>query len=253
MRLGVLASGSRGNAFVIEHDGCMVFFDAGLSGKKHTQRLHEAGFGGFHPEALFISHEHSDHIKGAGILARKWNIPVYGSSGTQSASRRSLGKLPGTEILENGTGVDFHSFTVNAFSVAHDAADPSGYVIEWDSGKLGIATDLGKSSPLVEANLKGCSAVVLEFNHDEEMLWNGSYPWYLKQRIASTTGHLSNSAASDLLGTVYHKDMTVCVLAHLSQENNIPHLAESASREVAGGTVNIHIGMQDEPLPAMDL
>ncbi len=253
MRLGVLASGSRGNAFVIEHEGCMVFFDAGLSGRKHTERLLEAGFGDLFPEALFISHEHSDHIKGAGVLARKWNIPVYGSGGTLSASRRKLGKLPGTEILENGTSVDFHSFTVSAFSVAHDAADPSGYVIDWDYGKLGIATDLGKSSPLVEANLKGCSAVVLEFNHDEEMLWNGSYPWHLKQRIASTTGHLSNTMASTLLGTVYHGDMKVCVLAHLSQENNIPRLAENASREVIGGTVRIHTGMQDIPLPALDL
>ncbi|NOQ21491.1 MAG: MBL fold metallo-hydrolase [Candidatus Aegiribacteria sp.] len=253
MRLGVLASGSRGNALVIEHEGCMVFFDAGLSGKKHTERLLAAGFGGLFPEALFISHEHSDHIKGAGVLARKWNIPVYGSSGTLGASRRSLGKLPDTGILENGTGVDFRSFTVSAFSIAHDATDPSGYVIEWDSGKLGIATDLGKSSPLVEASLKGCSALILEFNHDEDMLWNGSYPWHLKQRIASTTGHLSNSMASDLLGAVYHRDLKVCVLAHLSQENNSPHLAENASREVAGGTVRIHTGMQDTPLPAMDL
>jgi len=253
MRLGVLASGSRGNALVIEHDGCMVFFDSGLSGRKHTERLLETGFGDLFPEAIFISHEHSDHIKGAGVLARKWNIPVFGSSGTLNASRRRLGKLPGTEILENGAGVDFRSFSVSAFSVAHDAADPSGYVIEWDSGKLGIATDLGKSSPLVEANLAGCSAVVLEFNHDEDMLWNGSYPWHLKQRIASTTGHLSNSTASDLLGAVYHRDLKVCVLAHLSQENNLPHLAENASREVAGGIVRIHVGMQDVPLPAMDL
>ncbi len=253
MRLGVLASGSRGNAFVIEHDGCMVFIDAGLSGRKHTERLLEAGFCGIFPVALFISHEHSDHVKGAGILARKWNIPVYGSSGTLNAARRSLGKLPGTEILENGTGVDFGSFTVSAFSVAHDAIDPSGYVIEWDSGKLGVATDLGKSSPLVEENLAGCSAVVLEFNHDEDMLWNGSYPWHLKQRIASTTGHLSNIAASDLLGAVFHRDLKVCVLAHLSQENNSPHLAEKASREVAGGIVKIHTGMQDIPLPAMNL
>jgi phosphoribosyl 1,2-cyclic phosphodiesterase len=164
-----------------------------------------------------------------------------------------LGKLPGTEILENGTGVDLGSFTVNAFSVAHDAADPSGYVIEWSSGKLGIVTDLGKSSPLVEDSLTGCSAIVLEFNHDEDMLWGGSYPWNLKQRIASTTGHLSNSAAADLLGAVFHKGLKVCVLAHLSQENNLPHLAEKASREVAGGTVRIHTGMQDIPLPALDL
>ncbi len=253
MRLGVLASGSRGNALVIEHDGCMVFFDSGLSGRKHTERLVESGFADILPEALFISHEHSDHTRGAGVLARKWNIPVYGSSGTLSASRRNLGKLPYIEILENGKCMDFKSFQVSAFSIAHDAADPSGYVIEWDSGKLGIATDLGKSSPLVEASLAGCSAIVLEFNHDEDMLWNGKYPWHLKQRIASTTGHLSNSAASDLLQTVYHKDLKCCVLAHLSQENNSPHLAAEASAEVAGGTVKIHIGMQDRPLPALDL
>jgi len=178
---------------------------------------------------------------------------VYGSSGTLNASRKKLGKLPGTENLENGEVVNFSSFTVSAFSIAHDAADPSGYVIEWDSGKLGIATDLGKSNSLVEANLAGCTAIVLEFNHDESMLWNGNYPWHLKQRIASTTGHLSNSAASDLLGTVYHRDLKICVLAHLSQENNHPHLAEKASRQVAGGTVRIHTGMQDIPLPAMDL
>lgn len=253
MRLGVLASGSRGNAFVIEHDGCMVFFDAGLSGRKHTERLRQSGFEGIHPQALFVSHEHSDHIKGAGIVARKWNIPIYGSSGTLNASKGKLGKLPGTEVLENGTGVDFGSFTVNAFSVAHDAADPSGYVIEWSSGKLGIATDLGKSSHLVRDRMSGCSAIVLEFNHDEDMLWEGSYPWHLKQRIASTTGHLSNDSAAELLGAVYHRDLMVCVLAHLSQENNLPSLAEKASREVAGGKVKIHVGMQDTPLPAMDL
>lgn len=253
MRLGVLASGSRGNAFVIEHDGHMVFIDAGLSGRKHTERLLESGFSDIFPEALLISHEHSDHVKGAGILARRWNIPIFGSSGTLNALKGKLGKLRGTEILENGTGVSFGSFTVNAFSVAHDAADPSGFIIEWSAGKLGIATDLGKSSPLVEGNLIDCSAVVLEFNHDEDMLWNGGYPWHLKQRIASTTGHLSNSAASDLLGNVYHSGLKVCVLAHLSQENNFPHLAEQASREVAGGTVKIHTGKQDIPLPALDL
>jgi phosphoribosyl 1,2-cyclic phosphodiesterase len=253
MRLGVLASGSRGNALVIEHDGRMVFFDSGLSGRKHTERLIDAGFEGSSPEAIFLSHEHSDHIRGAGIVARKWNIPVFGSSGTLSASRKHLGKLPYMEILDNGSCISFGSFSVYAFSIAHDAADPSGYIIEWDSGKLGIATDLGKSSPLVESSLSGCTAVVLEFNHDEDMLWNGSYPWHLKQRIASTTGHLSNRDASDLLGIIYHRGLKNCVLAHLSQENNYPHLAEKASRQVAGGKVRIHTGKQDEPLPALDL
>jgi len=253
MRLGVLASGSRGNAFVVQHDSSAVFIDAGLSGKRHRERLVSSGFQNVDPMALLISHEHSDHIKGAGVLSRRWEIPVFATSGTMNASRSRLGRLWGCEILENGSTADFGSFTVTAFSVAHDAADPSGYVIEWDGGRLGIATDLGRSSPLVETSLAGCTAMVLEFNHDEDMLWGGSYPWNLKQRIASTTGHLSNAAASKLLAGVYHDGLRFCVLAHLSQENNQPHLAESASREVAGEGLKIYTGMQDIPLHALEI
>jgi phosphoribosyl 1,2-cyclic phosphodiesterase len=253
MRIGVLASGSRGNAIVLEHDGCSVFVDAGLSGRRHLERLRMAGFGGVSPEMLFLSHEHSDHVRGAGVLARKWSIPVCCTGGTLSACRNYLGRIPGAEILENGSTVDVGSFTVTAFSIAHDAADPSGYVIEWDDGRLGIATDLGKAGPLVRESLSGCSAVVLEFNHDEDMLWTGSYPWNLKQRIASSTGHLSNQAASELLASICHSDLRTCVLAHLSQENNLPELAEKASREVAGGSMNILTGKQDSPLPAVDI
>lgn len=253
MRLGVLASGSRGNAFVVEHDGCSVFIDAGLSGKRHMERLLLSGFPDVRPQLLLLSHEHSDHAKSAGVLARKWGIPICATSGTLDACGRTLGRIPGAEVLENGSGIDLGRFTVTAFSVAHDAADPSGYIIEWDCGRLGIATDLGRSSSLVEESLSGCTAVVLEFNHDEDMLWGGGYPWSLKQRIASTTGHLSNDSASELLAAVYHRNLRTCILAHLSQENNLPHLAEKASREVAGGNVNILTGMQDIPLPALVL
>lgn len=253
MRLGVLASGSRGNALVVEHDGVAVFIDAGLSGRRHYERLVESGFPDVRPQVLLLSHEHSDHVRGAGILARKWCIPVCGTSGTIGACRRSLGKIPGAEILENGSTMDLGSFSVSAFSLAHDAADPSGFLVQWDSGRLGIATDLGRSNQLVEDSLAGCTALVLEFNHDEDMLWEGSYPWHLKQRIASGTGHLSNLAASELLAAVWHKGMRTCVLAHLSQENNLPHLAEEASREVAGGLVDIYTGMQDDPLPALEI
>jgi len=253
MRLGVLASGSRGNAFVLEHRGAALFIDSGLSGKRHSRRMALSGFTDVEPVALLLSHEHSDHVRGAGILARKWTIPVCCTTGTFNACRTHLGRIPGAEILENGSSMDFGPFSVTAFSVAHDAADPSGYLIEWDSGRLGIATDLGRSSTLVRDSLSGCTALVLEFNHDEEMLWGGNYPWNLKQRIASTTGHLSNEAASELLASIWHSDLRTCVLAHLSQENNLPHLAERASRKVAGGRVNIRTGMQDEPLPALEL
>ena len=253
MKLGVLASGSRGNAFVVEHDGSAVFIDAGLSGKKHLGRMVMAGFDDVTPLALLLSHEHSDHVSGAGVIARKWSIPILATGGTVEASRRKLGKVPEIEILPNGSSVDFGSFTVSAFSVPHDAADPSGFIVRWDSGKLGIATDLGRAGPLVHDSLSECTALVLEFNHDENMLWDGSYPWRLKQRIASTTGHLSNCSASRLLSAVWSRELRTCVLAHLSQENNLPHLAEKASREVAGGSMNIHTGMQDGPLPAIHI
>lgn len=253
MRLGVLASGSRGNAFTVEHDGVMIFIDAGLSGKVHTSRLVDSGFSGIHPQALFVSHEHSDHVKGAGVLSRKWRIPVFATDGTLNASRYRLGKIQEAIVFPNGTSFDFGAYSISAFSVAHDAADPSGYVIEWDYGRLGIATDLGQSSPLVKESLSGCTALVLEFNHDEDMLWEGNYPWSLKQRIASTTGHLSNQAAAELLGSVSHKNLEVCVLAHLSQENNLPSLAENALRKVVGESLKILTGMQDIALPALDL
>lgn len=253
MRLGVLASGSRGNALVVEHEGCAVFVDAGLSGRRHSERLALSGFQGLRPMALILSHEHSDHARCAGVIARKWGIPICGTTGTLNAAMTKLGSVPGTEYLENGGRMHFGRFSVSAFSIAHDAADPSGYVIEWDSGRLGIATDLGSSTPLVEDSLSDCRAVVLEFNHDDDMLWGGSYPWNLKQRIASTTGHLSNRTASELLKTVLHGSLRTCVLAHLSQENNLPHLAEKASREAAGSSVRILTGMQDMPLPAIEI
>ncbi len=253
MRIGVLSSGSRGNALVIEHKGIGVFIDAGLSGIRHSKRLSESGFDRLEPSLILLTHEHTDHISGAGVIARKWGIPVCATSGTLNACGGRLGRVPGTEILENGSEMDLGAFTVRAFSLAHDAADPSGYVIEWDEGRLGIATDLGRSGPLVEDSLSSCTAIVLEFNHDEDMLWGGSYPWNLKQRIASGTGHLSNGAASRLLNAVMHRDLRTCILAHLSQENNLPELAEKASREVTGGSVEILTGKQDSPLPAVDI
>ena len=254
MRLGVLATGSRGNAFIVEHDGCSILIDAGLSCRKHIERQEAAGLTGIVPDALLLSHEHSDHVSGAGVVARRWGIPVYGTEGTLAGAGRRFGRLPaGTGILSNGSSMKLGPFRLEAFSVAHDAADPSGFVIEWPGGRLGIATDLGHPGPLVRESLSGCTALVLEFNHDEEMLWNGSYPWHLKQRIASSTGHLSNETAASLLDTVLHSGLRVCVLAHLSQENNVPDLAVRASREAAGDSVMICAGMQDNALPIIDI
>ncbi len=253
MRLAVLASGSNGNAIAVEHEGYGLFFDAGLSGKRHSERLCESGLNVMEPHALFITHEHSDHIKGAGIIARKWQLPIYATSGSLGACKTKIGKVPSANVLVNGENIEMGPFTIHAFSVAHDAADPSGFIIEWSGGRLGIATDLGKVGPLVKDSLSGCTALVIEFNHDEEMLWNGSYSWPLKERIASNHGHLSNEDASVLLERVQSDDLVCCVLAHLSEENNKPHLAEVASQRVAGESVTIYTGMQDKALQAIVL
>lgn len=253
MRLGVLASGSRGNSLALEHQGFMLLVDGGLSGRKHQLRLDSCGMGDATPAAILVSHEHSDHVSGVGVLSRKWRIPVYGTRGTLESSTCRTGRLNSAVELANGSSVEMGPFLVSAFSLAHDAADPSGFIVEWEGGRLGIATDLGHPGPLVRESLSGCTALVLEFNHDEDMLWNGSYPWHLKQRIASSTGHLSNNIAADLLSSVLHPGLGLCVLAHLSQENNLPDLAVQASKGVAGDSVMIYAGTQDLALPAIEI
>ena len=254
MKLAVLASGSGGNALAIVHEGVAIFFDAGLSCREHTRRLEQAGLRGVNPVALFLTHEHTDHVSGAGVIARKWEIPVFASPGTFRGSGGRLGRIPEAVPLENGCTVEMNSISVTGFSLPHDADDPSGYVIAWNGGRLGIATDLGSPGPLVEQMLSGCSSLVLEFNHDRNLLWSGSYPWPLKQRIDSCTGHLSNEAAASLLESLNHEGLEVCVLAHLSEENNRPGLALEAARNVLGGErMTILTGKQESSLPALDL
>jgi phosphoribosyl 1,2-cyclic phosphodiesterase len=253
VRLGVLASGSSGNALALEHQGFTLLVDSGLSGRKHQTRLEACGMADSRPAAILVTHEHSDHVSGVGVVSRKWRIPVYASGGTLGASAHRMGRLTAPVVFDNGASMEIGPFRVSSFRLAHDAADPSGFIVEWEGGRLGIATDLGHPGPLVMESLSGCTALVLEFNHDEDMLWSGSYPWHLKQRIASSTGHLSNAVAAELLASVLHPGLRVCVLAHLSQENNLPSLAVEASRGVAGESVMIVAGMQDLALPVIEL
>lgn len=252
MRVAVLASGSRGNAVVLEHDGAVLYFDSGLSGREHARRLGQSGLDCGPPSAIFLSHEHSDHLRGVGVLARKFEAPVYTSPGTADAASNRLGRVPGLVRMPNGDSVELGGLRVSSFSVPHDAADPSGYVIQWSGGRLGIATDLGVAGPLVRSSLLGCSALLLEFNHDLEMLWNGRYPWPLKQRIASATGHLSNDSAAELLASVADAGLKLVVLAHLSEENNRAELASNAAREVLEDQA-VYAGLQDRALVSMDL
>lgn len=229
----MLASGSDGNCMLVEHDGYSILLDAGLSCREIRRRMDVAGAGAMQPGALFLTHEHSDHVRGARVTARRLGIPVVCTPGT---ARRTpgLSDVPTVSLMPSGGSMRTGPFEVTSFLLPHDAEEPSGYVIEWDGGRLGVATDLGCWSHLVASNLSGCTGLVLEFNHDEDMLWSGSYPWPLKQRIASSRGHLSNASASDLLTRVSHGGLGLVILAHLSRENNKPPIALEAAKAVPG-------------------
>jgi phosphoribosyl 1,2-cyclic phosphodiesterase len=251
--LSVLASGSSGNSLVVEYKGEMLLFDAGLSGKQHLERLCSSGMAPAAPLALFLSHEHGDHSRCAGVYARKWRIPVFGTQGTLTRAGLSQVKHHGLEQFSNGDTLHIGGFTIETWRTSHDACDPSGFTVSAGGRKLGIATDMGVAGPLVNRMLQGCNGLVFEFNHDEDMLWNGPYPWPLKQRIASGEGHLSNGAAATALSGLVHAGLSFCVAAHLSQENNTPELALASCRTVADGRFKVIAGRPYQALPCIEV
>lgn len=224
MRVCLLASGSKGNAILIDSGGSKILVDAGLSATEIVNRLAMVGVDGSELNGILISHEHTDHVRGVGTLARKFKIPVLVSYPTHKQVGALLRK---TEVVEfeSGYAFTFRDLLIDPFPITHDACDPVGFAIECSWGKVGIATDLGIATRLVENKLKGCRIVVLESNHDEEMLRNGPYPWHLKQRIKSRHGHLSNDESAELLEQIIHPGLEGVFLAHLSETNNNPEVA----------------------------
>jgi phosphoribosyl 1,2-cyclic phosphodiesterase len=242
----VLASGSRGNAVYVSDGQTAVLVDAGLSGIEIQRRM---ALRDLHPEnldAIVVTHEHNDHIQGVGVLARRFHLPVFMTSKTHRAAAPQIGRIDDLHSVSCGTGFRIHTLSLHPFSISHDAADPTGYTISAGHVKIGIATDLGIATAMVREHLKGCRGLILEANHDPEMLVNGPYPWPLKQRIQSRTGHLSNHAAGDLLTELVHDDLTHVILAHLSEENNSPEKAmETVTRAMDGNGIHINVARQD--------
>lgn len=224
VRVCLLASGSRGNATLIEADGCRVLIDAGLSAREINRRLGEIGLCADDLDALLITHEHRDHVGGIGPLARRHHLPVYIVPQTAAAIPQ-LGKIAALFHFMPGDRFTLGPLEISSFSITHDATDPVGFVINSSEGRIGYATDLGIATRLVADQLKGARVLVLESNHDEQMLLNGPYPWPLKQRVHGRHGHLSNRAAAELLQKLAWEGLEAVFLAHLSQENNHPQLA----------------------------
>ena len=234
-----LASGSKGNSVFVSTSDTAVLVDAGLSGIETERRLAAVGESPDRLKAIIITHEHTDHIKGAGILSRRFNIPVYLTRETYRACK-GLGKIELLNFFECGSAFEIGELTVNPFSISHDASDPAGLTLSYGGKKIGIATDLGVATNLVKTHLSHSNALYLESNHDPRMLVEGPYPWHLKQRIKSRTGHLSNYDARDLIVELHHHELDHVILAHLSEENNCP---KKAAHEVAKGLNGSHTAL----------
>jgi phosphoribosyl 1,2-cyclic phosphodiesterase len=230
VRLCLLASGSKGNSVFIETGETRLLVDAGLAGAEITSRLASIGVEASSLHGILISHEHGDHVRGAGTLARRLKIPVCISYPTHQESQALFRKAQVVEF-ESGYQFSFRDLLIDPFPITHDSVDPVGFVIESCQGQIGIATDLGIVTRLVVDKLKTSNLLVLESNHDEEMLLNGPYPWHLKQRIKSRHGHLSNNEAATLLDGVIHEKLAGVLLAHLSEVNNDPGVALTVAQE----------------------
>ncbi|MCK9218108.1 MAG: MBL fold metallo-hydrolase [Firmicutes bacterium] len=227
VKLCSLASGSSGNSTFVINNNTGLLIDAGISYKSIFHSLKSIDICASKIKALLITHEHSDHIKCAGVVSRKLNIPIYANEKTWDAMSSSLGKvnIDNIRIFETGTEFEIEDIKIKSFNIPHDAIEPVGFTLQTENVKIGVATDLGEFTEEVKENLEGSNFVLLESNHDVEMLRAGSYPYFLKRRILSEHGHLSNPAAGHAACELVDSGISDIMLGHLSKENNFPELA----------------------------
>lgn len=225
-RVCPLFSGSSGNSLFIGSAREGVLVDVGVSAKRIEVALCARGIAPESIRAVCITHEHRDHIAGLRVLTKRFGWPVCGTVGTLEAIAAEGQVWPGTPLVPLSGRVSAGSLTVTPFATSHDSRESCGYVVELpDEQRVAVATDTGVVTPDMYAALLGCDYVYIESNHDPDMLWNGPYPYYLKQRVASDRGHLPNTACAGLLPELVRRGTTRFTLAHLSQENNTPRLA----------------------------
>lgn len=241
----MLASGSKGNAVYLSDGVTSLLIDAGLSGIEIQRRLASKGLRPEDLDAILVSHEHADHVQGVGVLSRRFHLPVYINQGTLDAAS-GLGKLPNLKAFDCGETFRIGRLSIHPFSLSHDAKDPAGFTIGQNGKKIGLATDLGIATDMVRYHLAGCTFLILEANHDPEMLENGPYPWPLKQRIKGRTGHLSNEGSMELLTEIRHSRLEHVILAHLSEENNTPDRAlQVVGQALLNSGITLSVATQD--------
>lgn len=266
MRLAVLGSGSSGNALVVASGAHRLLVDAGFSCRMLEKRLAILGEDAADLDAVLLTHEHGDHVRGARRLMTRHGMPVHGTAGTldacglspaalASAAPAAAGQM--SHVVRSGEPFEVPGFRVEAFAIPHDAREPVGYVIEDEAGtRLGVAADLGTRSRLAWARLARVDALVLETNHDLQMLRAGPYPWHLKQRVAGRHGHLSNREAALGLRELVSDRLRLVVAYHLSRTNNMPALVAQMLGEVLdreGSSAEVVLTRQDEPTPWLEV
>ncbi len=262
----VLASGSKGNCTLVSSSRARLLIDAGLSCREILRRIHICGEEFPAIDAVLITHEHSDHVAGLRVLARKLKVPVYITAATYDAYQRSCRDANGNRVnLErredycSGKSFQIGDIAVTPFTIPHDAIDPVGFTFCADGIKVGICTDLGYMPASVRDHLRGCHVLMIESNHDLELLRGGPYPWSVKQRVMSRVGHLSNDALADFLTTDYDGGAEFLILAHLSEQNNHPEIARMTAERALGSQGSLFLqnrlmlAVQHEPLAAVRL
>jgi len=230
LRISLLASGSSGNCALVATEKVRLLIDAGLSFREICRRLQAVGQDPQELDAVLISHEHSDHIAGLRQLTKKTKAPIYLTGMTRDAiDWKDLN--PTIETFQAGQRIAIGDLEIDTFTIPHDAIDPVMFCVRWEGIKAGYVTDLGYMPDSIKHQIRGCDMLVLESNHDLEMLKVGPYPWFVKQRVMSRVGHLSNNAVSDFLEQDFDAKPRVLVLAHLSENNNHPEIARLGAQE----------------------
>ena len=265
MRLCSIASGSSGNCIYVGSDATHLLVDVGISGKKAESGLEFLGLSGRDIDGILITHEHADHVNGLGVMARKYGIPIYATKGTIDAIQRMTNVGEIDEDLFHEVRADekliIKDLTVNPMHISHDAADPVAYRVSYGRKKVAICTDLGHFTDYTVESLRGMDALLLEANHDVNMLQVGPYPYHLKQRILGDRGHLSNENSGRLLSRILHDGVQAILLGHLSKENNLPELAYEAVRmEITLGDnpynandFSMQVAKRSEPTPVIQI
>lgn len=226
MKFCPLFSGSSGNSIFVASDRSRILIDAGMPGKRIDEALQAINENTSKIDGIFVTHEHSDHIKGIGVISRKYDIPIYANEETWEAMDGKIGKVKDHNIkILDQKYVDIGDMTVERFSIPHDAVNPTGFAIHTKRGKACIATDLGNFTEKVKSAIADADIVLLECNHDVEMLKFGPYPYVLKRRILSDVGHLSNEACGSAIMEILNDKVKKVFLGHLSKTNNHPDLA----------------------------